>query len=206
MGTRGLTVVVSNNNTKVAQYGQWDHYPSGQGVTALKILTEIMGKGMIDTFKEKVNNLKWLTQDQIDELNKEKDPYEKHPYLKRDWGCQILEAVMWNKLTVEKSFVSDETKYEFEILGLLNQEKFAGESLFCEWAYVVDLDKMTFEVYRGFNKEILGEDERFAKVKMTDESEYKPVRHVKTYDLNNLPSEDEFLKELEPRDEDQTIV
>jgi len=199
MGTRNLTVVVSNNQTKVAQYGQWDGYPSGQGVNALGRLKKIMDEGQIETFREKVNALKWLTEADIEKLkNSDEDVLEKHPYLSRDWGAKILEAVMYNTLT-ETHFLSDkEIVHEFEILGLVNQEQFAADSLFCEWAYVVDLDKMTFEVYEGFNKEILGEGERFAKMRQTDESEYKPVKHVKTYDLNNLPSVEEFINDLEP--------
>ena len=36
MGTRNLTKVIDKNGViKVAQYGQWDGYPAGQGVTAL---------------------------------------------------------------------------------------------------------------------------------------------------------------------------
>ena len=38
MGTRNLTMVISENKTKVAQYGQWDGYPEGQGKTILKFL------------------------------------------------------------------------------------------------------------------------------------------------------------------------
>lgn len=38
MGTRNLTMVVKNKKTKVAQYGQWDGYPSGQGRTILEFL------------------------------------------------------------------------------------------------------------------------------------------------------------------------
>ena len=40
MGTRNLTVVYVDGEYRVAQYGQWDGYPSGQGMTCLKFLTE----------------------------------------------------------------------------------------------------------------------------------------------------------------------
>lgn len=35
MGTRNLTAVYLDGQYKVAQYGQWDGYPEGQGITAL---------------------------------------------------------------------------------------------------------------------------------------------------------------------------
>lgn len=37
MGTRNLTMVKYNGEIKVAQYGQYDGYPSGQGLTALRL-------------------------------------------------------------------------------------------------------------------------------------------------------------------------
>lgn len=40
MGTRHLIEVVVDGQIKVAQYGQWDGYPSGQGVDVLKFLAE----------------------------------------------------------------------------------------------------------------------------------------------------------------------
>lgn len=37
MGTRNLTMVIDRKGEiKVAQYGQWDGYPSGQGATILE--------------------------------------------------------------------------------------------------------------------------------------------------------------------------
>jgi hypothetical protein len=40
MGTRHLIKVIYNKETKVAQYGQWDGYPDGQGLTILNFLDE----------------------------------------------------------------------------------------------------------------------------------------------------------------------
>ena len=39
MGTRNLTLVKDKEGkTKVAQYGQWDGYPEGQGSTILNFI------------------------------------------------------------------------------------------------------------------------------------------------------------------------
>ena len=39
MGTRNLTMVINQEGeTKVAQYGQWDGYPSGVGASVLSFL------------------------------------------------------------------------------------------------------------------------------------------------------------------------
>lgn len=54
MGTRNLTCVVSNERYKVANYGQWDGYPSGLGISLLKFLNEDID---LNKFKEKVENV-----------------------------------------------------------------------------------------------------------------------------------------------------
>ena len=216
MGTRNVTMVISNGETKVAQYGQWDGYPGGQGATALRILTQIANEGGFDTLKNRVNKLTWLTEAQSKEIDAlPGDTWvEKYPYLSRDWGAEILDAVMYGKLHKEAGYSSAAKTYTFDIIGLVNSEKFAADSLFCEWAYVIDLDKMTFEVYEGFNKEPLTEGERFQSLEATliaeraekgRETEYYPVKHLKTYDLNNLPTLQEFLAELEPKEEEDEV-
>ena len=89
-------------------------------------------------------------------------------------------------------------------LKLQNSIDFAANSLCCEWAYVIDLDKNTFEVYQGFNKLPLTENERFynmPKIEYKIDVNYYPVKHVVSFDINNLPTEEDFLKTFEEDDE-----
>ena len=179
MGTRNLTIVISNGQTKIAQYGQWDGYPSGQGLTAL----EFLRKADINLFKEKVDKLRWLTDEEGEAIGKDANWRHKYPYLHRDMGAKILEYVN-----------------SHEILGLANQELFAADSLMNEWTYVVDLDRRTFEVYEGFNKSPLPEDERFASLAPAQykiDAQYYPVKLKKVYLLNSLPGNETFLAECE---------
>ena len=45
---------------------------------------------------------------------------------------------------------------------LQNTIDFAADSLFCEFVYVVDFDKNTYEIFEGFNKNFLDPNERFS--------------------------------------------
>lgn len=80
--------------------------------------------------------------------------------------------------------------------------EFAQDSLFCEWAYVIDFDTNTFEVYRGFNHEPLTEGERFYR-KPNEAVEYHPVKLVATYELTNLPTNNAFTKAFNEVEDDE---
>ncbi len=61
---------------------------------------------------------------------------------------------------------------------------FLYDSLFCEWAYIINLDTQELEIYRGGNKEKpLG---RFKEIPMAD-SGYYAVTFVKSLPLDDLP-------------------
>ena len=83
---------------------------------------------------------------------------------------------------------------------------FAADSLFCEFAYVIDYDANTFEMFKGFNKEPVPEGQRFADLprevnpRTHEVSEYYPVVLANTWALDNLPTEEEFL--LQTTEED----
>ena len=179
MGTRHLICVVKNGEYKVAQYGQWDGYPSGQGKDILNFLNS--EEFDLEVFRKKVDQVRWLTEEEIKTINSMRNWQGKYPYLSRDCGADILNHI----------FNSDEP------LTVNDSLSFAGDSLFCEWAYVINLDNDTLEVYSGFNKQPLKEDERFYGCENSDSKEYYPVKFVKEYDLHNLPSDKEFIDELE---------
>ncbi|MBD0542281.1 hypothetical protein HPJ54_05685, partial [Acinetobacter baumannii] len=62
MGTRHLICVQHNNEYKVAKYGQWDGYPSGQGVGILEFLKGGFNKAL---FIQKLDNIFEPTDEQV---------------------------------------------------------------------------------------------------------------------------------------------
>ena len=168
MGTRHLIQVNYKGQTRIAQYGQWDGYPSGQGKTVLNFLKT----RNLEVFKKKLENVFWMTQEEVDKtysnlnieadgggliLSSDADRHGKlYPELCRDTGANILDLVLDNDKT-----------------GLVNSEDFKEDTLFCEWYYLIDLDKNTLEVGNGASK---------------------------TYQLDNLPEYEQFLKDLEEKE------
>jgi hypothetical protein len=205
MGTRNLTMVIHKQETKIAQYGQWDGYPEGQGAT---ILTFCRSKARVKKLTDKLKNVRFATK----EDDEEKDTFLKsigckdgwmnegqankyhlaYPYASRDIGGEILELVANSK---DKEIV------------LHDSTSFAGDSLFCEWAYVIDLDNRKLEVYSGFNKEPLTEDERFAKIPLDkDSGGYTPIKCLEKFDLDKLPTKRKFISVLLKKEKETADV
>ena len=158
-------MVVMDGETKVAQYGQWDGYPSGQGVT----IQQFLKKYSIKKFKEVLQRVKFIDeakQKEIDDwlktigvtdgwMNMEQAEkyHAMYPLLTRDNGAAVL-------------FLMMESVYD--TIWLHDSSDFASDSLFCEWAYVLDLDKRVLEIHKGFNKTPVSENSRFANQEISD--------------------------------------
>lgn len=183
MGTRGMTAVFYKGEYRIAQYGQWDHYPEGQGKIALEFVRDTMDR---ERFQEKLLKLRDMTPEDGERIDKVKDWPRAYPQLSRDAGAKILTMVQDGE----------------DGMIIKRNVAFAGDSVFCEWAWVIDLDKNTFEAFKGFNHDKLDASERFAGQPL-DNPEYQPVKFVKAWPLDALPSDDEFVAALTPADEDE---
>lgn len=200
MGTRNLTAVFFNGEYRVAQYGQWDGYPSGQGLTILNLLSD---KSKLEKLKENLLKVRFVDDEKdkgfLDEYNNNAPEWssesDNRTYEQKRWFSSYASRDLGGKILPSIALSDDD-----EIL-LFDKISFAGDSLFCEFAYVVDLDKNTFEVYEGFNKEELDLSERFASTEC-DHDEYKQVKFKHSFDISSLPSEKEFLLILQPDEED----
>lgn len=210
MGTRHLTLVQQGGSYKVAQYGQWDGYPEGQGETVVEFLQTIKTKKALADFTNKVSSLVEISKKELNQRWKEcgadgsgwvgldvSDEFsKKYPHLNQDCGAEIL------------NLVSDGTVKEVFL-----EVDFAKDSLFCEWAYVIDLDAGTFEVYKDFNNRPLNKNARFYfdghksephekrdknyKVIPNKFYYYYPIRLKKKYSLKKIPTLEQFFKDMD---------
>lgn len=194
MGTRHLIAAMIDGEYKIAQYGQFDGYPSGQGSVMLGFLSTMDR----DQFAQRLRLCSFYTEQDITSMwraagaskegliehSKAQAFGKAHPELSCDTSADILKLVAAAK----------------DGMKLQNSIGFAGDSLFCEFAYVIDFDKGTFEAYKGFNKDALDPSERFANTPC-DHAEYKQVKFVASWPLDKLPSVEEFINAFGPDEE-----
>lgn len=164
MGTRNLTAVYLDGQYKVAQYGQWDGYPEGQGITVLTFLRDKMD---LELFKEALRNSSYIPSEELTALWKQYGAdenglvtmedsdrmMEDHPEFSRNTGAGILEMVQNHS----------------EGMKLQDSIDFAADGLFCEWAWVIDLDAGT--LVAKWNLDALPTDEEFLAAFKNDEEE-----------------------------------
>lgn len=204
MGTRNLSAAVIDGEYRVAKYCQWDGYPSGVGVDILNALTTydlVELKNRIKKNSAFISNEKTIllyedlgifSDSGFISYEDSKRFSKKYPLLDRDTN---LSDVFAQHMKIN----------EDQPIYTKNSIDFAKDSLFCEWAYVVDFDKNTFEVYEGFNTDTpLTEADRFYIANEEDfytsfdGTKYQPVRLAHSWSLDDLPSKEEFLNVLEP--------
>lgn len=196
MGTRNL-VGVKYNGVLFGQYGQWDGYPDGQGVQVFSFIKNtLLGvAGAELDFREHFKNVTFLSPKQVDKRWEEAGAdgsgfadlsvanrfKAKNGHLSRDCGAKILNYILEN-----------------EKPELFNSADFGADSLFCEWAWFVDLDEDSLLCFRGFNKDPASASPLFTPFD-TDRKpndEYYPIVQVQklSFDQIHKMTKEDFLK------------
>lgn len=175
MGTRSLIVVVKNDEIKVAQYNQYDGYFECTG----QLIKEfVQDKEKVNSLNKKLDLCRFLTKNEVDELNERisngENIFKIFPQLDRSFGVDVL------------YYIIDQN----EETCLLDKRKFALDSLFCEYAYVVNLDTKTVEFYLGLNTNKNADFGRFKDLEnlLSEDEKYRTVALLKTYKFNKIPT------------------
>ena len=164
MGTRNLSLCKLNGEYRIANYGQWDGHPSGQGATILAFCTKPQNLKRLKQILN-IGVVRFMSSDDVETFSRELDcknkAYINHYSLfnSRDVGGNIFRNII-------------ERSNEYAEVLLVNSIDFLQNKLSCEWAYCINYDTNKLEVYSSGDL-------------------------IKAYDLDNLPSEETFINELE---------
>ncbi|KAK3299054.1 uncharacterized protein B0H64DRAFT_89306 [Chaetomium fimeti] len=166
MGTRHLICVFWKGKWFIAQYGQFDGYPEGQGVKIFNFLSfarnvENLKVGLENHIYEPSNeeiNAIWVECEAWDENRRAQNLIDKphmfginqlYPSLARETSAGILGVIARASQAEETDEAEGDEDKEPKKVPVKLELEFANDTLFCEWAYVIDLDKEVLEVYGG---------------------------------------------------------
>lgn len=180
MSTRGLYGVRYQERDYLA-YNHCDSYPNGLGNELIEELKTVS----LGWIKKKVNKLQLVnksmnpTPEQIAELSKFTNlgvGEQSHA----DWYCLLRETQGSLIKTLEAGYMMDDAE-------------FIKDSLFCEFAYIINLDNNTLEFYRGFQEKPhkKGRYSHLRKIRVnnegnTYENKYYSCALKKVFPLNKL--------------------
>jgi len=191
MSTRGAVGFVANGKWYVT-YNHSDSYPEYLGMHVLNFCKAVTNWEYLKTMVEKVTLVdedSTPTQDLIDRYSIYGDVHVGGQTLD-DWYC-LLRDLQGDKILYEIALGNVE--------HMIDSHMFLADSLFCEWAYIIDLDEMGLRVYKGYNQKSprnnrfnflppdIDSNKYDEHTYGTVKEKYYPVKLLYTYNLENLP-------------------
>lgn len=187
MGTRGAVGFRSENQDRV-QYNHFDSYPSGLGHDVLTFIS----KTNMEELKNIANNIELINEDDVPTEN------------------QINACQKWTDLTVGEGTVEswycllrnaqgNLNAYKDGLKYMLDAQSFLLDSLFCEYAYIINVDTKKLEFYCGFNEVSRNRMGRYAKLQLEKGRPYNyyGVVLVKEFELEEIMNaSDEKIAEM----------
>lgn len=183
MGTRGLCGIRFKAKDYLT-YNNYDSYPEGLGQEVLRACKEVKNWRAVQlstTAIILVDDEEKPTPRQMIELQQYANTAVSEQSL-QDWYCLLRKAQ--GRMDY---YLKGKLKY------MIDSSEFIKDSLFCEWGYIVNLDTMKLEVWKGF-QEVPDEMNRYGTE--VNETGYYPCKLIKEYPLRDLPTDEEFIQDF----------
>lgn len=201
MSTRGLWGIRKNGADKLT-YNHCDSYPSWLGVKIVLFISDLTETDLNKLF------------DSLELVEEDSKPTKEQKVLCKkfglynnivgtrsddDWYCLLREAQGNFSLYEAIAKESDSKKCR---MPFINSNDFIKDSLFCEWAYIINLDTGNLEIWKGFQKK----PHKSNRYGIThDSSGYYPCWIVKRIKLDDIRNDKEkyveFMRHMEDEDE-----
>ena len=177
MSTRGAYGYRADREDKVT-YNHCDSYPAALGAK----IFEYVAKTDLDSMRNVAWHIKLVNRNSIPstELIARYKKYADIAVSDRsykDWYCLLRKT--------QGSLYAHHQDLEH----MIDSREFLYDSLFCEWAYIIDLDTQNLEIYRGFNRSSRAEG-RYAPRHVPDCRGYYGVRLVAEFPFGLIRNSD----------------
>lgn len=152
MGTRGLFGFRKNKQDKLC-YNHYDSYPDGLGIEIMDYIKSHTNEKMNEVY----DDIKLFNNDKpIKDFTKEE--YEEYKHILKEFGIkENLKGI--NNYDTLNDLISTSIKYgrlsfydnkKSNERLMCDDNDFIKDSLFCEWAYIINLDTNNLEIWKGF--------------------------------------------------------
>lgn len=170
MGTRGCYGFRKGGADKLT-YNHYDSYPSGLGADVVRFCKETSIEEINEIFDRivLVDNGTPPTKEQIVECigYYNSSVSERKP---EDWYCLLREAQ------------GNLNAYKSGLRYMIDDHDFIKDSLFCEYAYIINLDTNCLEFWRGFQNK----PDPFNRYGIEDDRGYYPCKMMAEYPLDGM--------------------
>jgi hypothetical protein len=181
MSTRGFLGFVANEHETIT-YVHYDAYPSALGADVLTWARTVTDW---DTVREQAANLVHIDGD----VMPTPEQYEAlTQFAKQGADPETEPGEEWYRL-LYRTF--GDPAATLASGHAPHAPEWPGDSVWCEWGYLIDCDAKQFEVYQGFQTR--PHKGRFTDRPANERSGYYPVKLLASWPLDALPDDDGFL-------------
>jgi hypothetical protein len=203
MGTRGAVGFILDNKV-YATYNHYDSYPDGLGQEMINFCKDLVSDNdTLEIFKCHADNVILVNQQDMatpDLVEKYKQFSSTSVSVQKveEWYC-LLHSLQGVGI-LEQILIGN-------VNHMIDSVEFLKDSLFCEYAYLLNLDTEEIMFFEGFNTEPIDPDNDplgFASFKPEETREierntYYPVKYLGSCPIDNIPDswEDDFYPLVE---------